>query len=91
MDTRIYWTVSHYAETQLVMNAVERVREYTLELPQEPQGGEEPPAHWPSHTSGIQVENLVVRYADNLQPALKGVSFDVKPSVSSLCPSEIGT
>ena len=64
------------------MNSVERVREYTIDLPQESQGGKEPPAHWPSNDSGIKVENLIIRYAENLQPALKGVSFDVKPSVS---------
>lgn len=64
------------------MNSVERVREYTLDIAQEPQSGKEPPAHWPSNETGIQVENLVIKYAENLQPALKGVSFSVRPSVS---------
>lgn len=85
MEERILWIVRLYASTQINMNAVERVREYTIELPQETQGGKEPPAHWPSRESGIQVENLVIRYAENLQPALKGVSFHVKPSVSPIC------
>lgn len=82
MEGRIFWAVRHYADTQMAMNAVERVREYTVELLQEPQGGVEPPAHWPSHNSGIVVKDLVVRYAEDLQPVLKAVSFDVKPSVS---------
>jgi len=62
------------------MNSVERVREYTLELPQEPQGGTEPPAYWPSNRGGLQVEHLAARYADGLPLALKDVSFKVKPS-----------
>lgn len=82
MEVRIGAIVRHYAAVDIDMNAVERIRAYTVELPQEIQGGKEPPAHWPSRYSGIQVENLAIRYAENLKPALKGVSFDVKPSVS---------
>ena len=84
MEERILWLVRLYASTQINMNSVERVREYTLDIAQEPQGGKEPPAHWPSNETGIQVENLVIKYAENLQPALKGVSFSVKPSVGHI-------
>lgn len=80
MEERILWIVRLYAKSQITMNSVERIQEYTLEVPQEPEGGREPPAHWPSNDSGIQVENLVIKYAEELQPALKGISFTVKPS-----------
>ena len=81
MEERILWIVRLYASTQIVFNAVERIREYTLDISQEPQGGREPPAQWPSSQPSIQIENLVVRYAEHLDPALKGISLDVKPSV----------
>lgn len=83
LEERILWIVRLYATTQINMNSVERVREYTLELPQETKLGAEPPAYWPSRNGSIRVEKLVVRYADDLQPALSGVSFEVKPSVNS--------
>ena len=84
MEERILWIVRLYASTQINMNSVERVREYTLELPQEPQAGTEPPAYWPSKNGSIQVEKLVVKYAEGLRPALKSISFEVKPSVGSI-------
>lgn len=83
MEERILWIVRLYASSQIAMNSVERVREYTIELPQEPQGGKEPPAYWPSNQAGIQVEKLGIRYSDNLPLALKGISFEIKPSVRS--------
>ena len=85
MEERILWIVRMYAHTQMNFNAVERIREYAIDLPQESGTGKEPPASWPSSNSGIEVEKLVIRYADDLAPALKGVSFSVKPSVSHLC------
>ncbi|RDA86044.1 hypothetical protein CP532_4687 [Ophiocordyceps camponoti-leonardi (nom. inval.)] len=64
-----------YASLELDMNAAERVVEYT-EVETEDQGGEEPPAAWP--TSGrVQVQDLVAGYADDLPPVLKGISFDI--------------
>lgn len=65
-----------YSQLEMDMNATERVIEYT-ELKTEPQGGEEPPAAWP--TSGrVHVEDLEVAYAEDLPPVLKGISFDIK-------------
>jgi ABC-type multidrug transport system fused ATPase/permease subunit len=57
------------------MNAVERIVEFT-KVPTENLGGIKPPAAWP--TKGrIEVRDLVVRYAPDLQPTLKGISFHV--------------
>lgn len=80
MEERILWIVRLYASTQINMNSVERIREYTLDMPQESTGGKEPPAYWPSSHSSIVVEKLGIRYTESLPPALKGVSFEVKPS-----------
>lgn len=68
--------IRNYANLELDMNAAERVIEYS-ELETEDQGGQEPPAAWP--TSGrLEVNDLVVGYADDLPAVLKGVTFEVK-------------
>lgn len=61
------------------LNSLERITEY-LELPQEPEGGIHPPASWPSATCAgplIEVDHLTIRYAPELEPSLRGVSFSV--------------
>jgi ABC-type multidrug transport system fused ATPase/permease subunit len=68
--------IRNYANLELDMNAAERVIEYS-ELETESQGGQVPPAAWP--TSGtLEVNDLVVGYAEDLPPVLKGISFEVK-------------
>lgn len=69
------WVVRCYAQTELDMNAAERVVEYAG-METEEEGGARPPAAWPTGGS-VEVEGLVVRYAEELPPVLKGVSFKV--------------
>ena len=60
---------------------MERVGEY-LEVAQEAPSvidDKRPPAYWPSDDGPLVVEDLVVRYADNLPPVLNGVSFTAHP------------
>ncbi|KAL2824451.1 hypothetical protein BJY01DRAFT_262988 [Aspergillus pseudoustus] len=65
-----------YANVEIDMNATERVLEYT-DIATESQGGYNPPAGWP--TKGrIEVEDLEVAYAADLQPVLKGLTFTVE-------------
>ncbi|PFH61268.1 hypothetical protein XA68_17841 [Ophiocordyceps unilateralis] len=64
-----------YASLELDMNAAERVVEYT-EVETEDQGGDDPPAAWPT-TGRVQVQDLVAGYAADLPPVLKGISFDI--------------
>lgn len=71
----VMWTVRLYANVELQMNAAERIIEYT-ELSTEDLGGRSPPAAWPTE-GRIEVDNLVVSYADDLPPVLKGLSFSV--------------
>ncbi|KIJ32692.1 hypothetical protein M422DRAFT_52742 [Sphaerobolus stellatus SS14] len=70
------------AQLELDFNSVDRVAEY-LDVPEEAPliiPDRRPPAYWPSNTGGLSVENLVMRYADDLPPVLKDLSFDIKPS-----------
>ncbi|KAM0335380.1 hypothetical protein ACHAQA_000425 [Verticillium albo-atrum] len=71
----VLWAIRNYASIELDMNAAERVVEYS-ELPTENQGGEEPPAMWPTE-GRLEVNDLVVSYADDLPPVLKGLTFSV--------------
>jgi len=57
-------------------NATERVVEYT-ELKTEVQGGDKPPAAWPTE-GRVEVRDLVAAYAEDLPPVLKGLSFTVE-------------
>lgn len=69
-------SVRGYANLEMIMNATERIIEYT-QLPTEPQGGVQPPAAWPSQ-GRLEVDNLVAAYAHDLPPVLKGLSFTVE-------------
>ncbi|RXK42365.1 ATP-binding cassette transporter [Tremella mesenterica] len=77
----VLWVVRLYAASEMSMNSVERVGEY-LELEAEEdqnQKGEEPPAYWPSRDGSVVVENLTCRYAPQLDPVLRDVSFTIGP------------
>ncbi|KAF7537646.1 hypothetical protein G7054_g3519 [Neopestalotiopsis clavispora] len=71
----VMWTIRHYSNIELEMNAAERVVEYS-ELPTENLEGEKPPAAWPTE-GRVEVDNLVVSYAADLSPVLKGLTFSV--------------
>ncbi|KAK2005813.1 ABC transporter [Colletotrichum eremochloae] len=71
----IVWSLRHYANIELDMNAAERVVEYS-DLKTEDQGGVDPPATWPTE-GRLEVKDLVVSYADDLAPVLKGLTFSV--------------
>lgn len=76
------WALRVAAQLELDFNSVERVKEY-LDLPQEAPAIIEknrPPAYWPSSTGELVVEDLTVKYAPNLPPAIQNLSFSVKPS-----------
>jgi ABC-type multidrug transport system fused ATPase/permease subunit len=74
-SSTVTWTIRHYANIELEMNAAERVVEYA-ELPTENLEGERPPATWPTQGQ-VEVDNLVVSYAADLPPVLKGLNFTV--------------
>ena len=79
------WMVRQATELEVSMNAVERVAEWSVLPPEAPAvvpGAPRPPPGWPS-AGAVSVSGLVVRYRPDLDPALRGVSFDV-PGGSSL-------
>ncbi|KAJ2556247.1 Transporter of the ATP-binding cassette (ABC) [Coemansia sp. RSA 1933] len=76
----ILWVVRFYSVNEMNLNSVERVVEY-LDVESEAPvtiPDRVPSADWP--TDGrISVEDLVLRYADNLPPVIRGISFKVNP------------
>lgn len=77
----VLWVVRLYAAAEMSMNSVERVGEYLdLEVEEEDKAkGIEPPAYWPSSDGSVVVENLTAKYAPQLDPVLKDVSFTIGP------------
>ncbi|KAI9767128.1 MAG: hypothetical protein M1840_005917 [Geoglossum simile] len=73
---RVIWMIRCYSNTELNMNSCERVVEYS-KLNIEDQSGIEAPAAWPQE-GRLTVEGLVVGYAPDLPPVLKGLSFSVE-------------
>ena len=65
-----------YANVELDMNAIERVVEYS-NIVTEDQTGDPAPAAWPTE-GRLDVSNLVVGYAADQPPVLKGVTFSVR-------------
>ena len=77
----VLWVVRLYAASQMSMNSIERVAEYLdLEVEEEDHAkGVEPPAYWPSRDASVVVEDLTCRYAPQLDPVLRNVSFTILP------------
>ncbi|KAG0179992.1 hypothetical protein DFQ29_001399 [Apophysomyces sp. BC1021] len=70
--------VDKYAKLETSFNSVERVMEFT-DLDQEAPAVTtvKPPPGWPGRGQ-IEVQDLEVRYAPNLQPVLKGLTFSIR-------------
>lgn len=76
----IYWFIRQYTQVEMNLNSVERIQEY-LEIEQEAPAiieGSRPPAAWPT-TGAIEVKDLEVRYAPDLDPVLHSISFSTRP------------
>ncbi|KAJ2847340.1 Transporter of the ATP-binding cassette (ABC) [Coemansia brasiliensis] len=76
----ILWVVRFYSVNEMNLNSVERVVEYLEVAPEAAVTIEDhkPPPEWPSE-GRVSVENLVLRYAENLPPVIRGISFEVRP------------
>ncbi|RMZ80689.1 hypothetical protein DV738_g2708, partial [Chaetothyriales sp. CBS 135597] len=71
----VIWLVRDYSNVELDSNATERILEYS-NIPTEKQGGDEVPAAWPTKGE-VEVKDLVISYAPDLPPVLKGLTFHV--------------
>ncbi|KAI1083138.1 canalicular multispecific organic anion transporter 1 [Whalleya microplaca] len=65
-----------YGQLQMDFVSVERVVEL-LDLEEEPNGGTQPPAHWPSYRDDITFDSVTIKYAPHLEPSLVDVSFTI--------------
>ncbi|OAD72486.1 hypothetical protein PHYBLDRAFT_65471 [Phycomyces blakesleeanus NRRL 1555(-)] len=76
---QMYILVLRYTSVELSMNSVERIIEF-IEIDQEAPAITDirPPIEWPSKGE-IQVDNLEIRYAPELEAVIKDISFSIKP------------
>ncbi|CAO3621789.1 unnamed protein product [Mucor fragilis] len=76
---QMFWGIRRYTSLEMSFNAVERVVEF-MEMDQEAPAITEvrPPHEWPTR-GRIDVKDLEIKYAADLDPVLKGISFSVKP------------
>ncbi|KAL7329191.1 hypothetical protein PS15p_207334 [Mucor circinelloides] len=76
---QMFWGIRRYTSLEMSFNAVERVVEF-MEMDQEAPAITElrPPYEWPTR-GRIDVKDLEIKYAADLDPVLKGISFSVKP------------
>ncbi|KAK6459277.1 P-loop containing nucleoside triphosphate hydrolase protein [Scheffersomyces xylosifermentans] len=75
------WIVRLYANVEMNMNSVERLKEY-FEVEQEPPyeiPETEPPASWPAE-GRISVKDVSLRYSPELPRVIKNVTFEVEPN-----------
>lgn len=75
------WVVRLYANVEMTMNSVERLKEY-LDIEEEPAEylpENEPPANWPDQ-GRLEVSDLSLRYAPTLPRVIKNVTFSVEPN-----------
>jgi ABC-type multidrug transport system fused ATPase/permease subunit len=78
--TSMMWLIRLHAELEMAMNSVERVFEY-LEIEQEADAiipHNRPPTNWPQKGE-IKVDNFYLTYSADLEPVLRGLTFNVKP------------
>ncbi|KIW07421.1 uncharacterized protein PV09_02262 [Verruconis gallopava] len=71
----VTWLLRNFAGVEMNMNSTERILEYSG-ITIEKQDGADAPAAWPTE-GRLEVQELVVGYADDLPPVLKGLSFSV--------------
>jgi ABC-type multidrug transport system fused ATPase/permease subunit len=65
-----------YGQLQMDFVSVERIDEL-LHIEEEPKGTIDPPAAWPTYGSDVTFENVTLRYAPHLDPALKEVCLQI--------------
>ncbi|XP_022104006.1 ATP-binding cassette sub-family C member 9-like [Acanthaster planci] len=70
------WFIRTSAMVEMHMNAVERIK-YYCEVPTEHYKGKLPDPSWPEK-GAVAMDDISVRYAENLDPVLEGLSLDIK-------------
>ncbi|KAM5262891.1 ATP-binding cassette sub-family C member 10 [Ctenodactylus gundi] len=70
--------VSSFTQTEAMLVSVERLEEYSCELPQEPQGHPLQGTGWLTQGS-VEFQDVTLVYRPGLPSALDGVTFSVQP------------
>ncbi|GAN04018.1 multidrug resistance-associated ABC transporter [Mucor ambiguus] len=75
----MFWGIRQYTSLEMSFNAIERIVEF-MEIDQEAPAitSIRPPPQWPAQ-GAIEVKDLEVRYAADLDPVLRDLSFSIKP------------
>jgi len=71
-----------YGQLQMDFVSVERIIEL-LHIDQEPQGVVKPPAYWPTLSGDIVFDDVTIRYAPHLDPALSNINLTIKAGSST--------
>ena len=79
-----------YGRLQVNFVSVERVVEL-LDIEQEPTNPVPPPAWWPSFGGNVVFDNVTIRYAPHLDPALKDVSFELEGGTNTAIVGRTGS
>lgn len=72
----VEWTIRQFSATQMAMNSVERVIEYS-EMETESRDGHPVPAAWPA-SGRVDIHDLVVGYKSG-KSILKGITMHIEP------------
>ncbi|RUS34665.1 hypothetical protein BC938DRAFT_479221 [Jimgerdemannia flammicorona] len=74
------WTCStgQYTQVEMDLNAIERVNEFLIMPREQVVGSVKPPAAWPE-AGKIEVKDLVVQYAPELERVIHGISLTINP------------
>ncbi|KAJ3112677.1 hypothetical protein HDU96_004307 [Phlyctochytrium bullatum] len=79
VSEQLIWLIRYHAMMEMGLNSVERVEEYVGGVEQEREDiveGLRPPAEWPT-CGAVSIKDLVLSYAPDLEPVLKGVSVEI--------------
>jgi ABC-type multidrug transport system fused ATPase/permease subunit len=79
VTTALNWAIRQFTETEIAMNAVERLAYYSYDIEQEAEHVVESnrtPSGWPS-AGAIEFKDLSMKYAEDLPEVLKKISFSI--------------
>ncbi|KAL6591713.1 P-loop containing nucleoside triphosphate hydrolase protein [Neocallimastix sp. 'constans'] len=71
------WAVRQFSETEVHMNAAERLSYYANEIESENQTGLDAPKDWPKQGK-IEIKDLTMKYAPHLPPVLNNISLNIQ-------------
>ncbi|SAM07275.1 hypothetical protein [Absidia glauca] len=78
MNNMTFWAAYQYRRIEMSYSSVERVVEFTQVDQESTTVATIPPPEWPSE-GAVEVQDLQIQYAPNLDMVLKGVTFSVRP------------